>query len=265
MTMFIAALGDVHGHWREAVALVEAACAAAGIAPVDLTAILQVGDAEALRSEAEIAQVPGPSKYRKLGDFPEVVRGDIIVPAPLYFIAGNHEPFAALDADGGLVEGHGTWGPNVTYLGRAGLVQIDGVRVGFLSGIWGESTYQRAQDTRLKFREGKHASHYLPSELADARTSMRGGVDILLTHDWPAGVTCASIPQPRGDEHIRALIDDFQPMLSLHGHMHRPAAALFGNTTVECLARIGYRHGNPIAAIGVWDIDPNRRTAKRIV
>jgi len=262
--MFIAALGDVHGHWGEAVALVEAACATAGVAPADLTAILQVGDAEALRSEAEIDQVPGPSKYRKLGDFVDVINGRVVMPAPLYFIAGNHEPFAALDADGGLAEGHGQWGPNVTYLGRAGLATIGGLRVGFLSGIWGESTYQRAQDARLKFRDGRHASHYLPSELAAARKAMGGGVDVLLTHDWPTGITCDSLPEPRGDENVRALIDDFHPTLSIHGHMHRPASAKFGNTAVECLARVGYRHGNPMAAAGLWDIDTDARAATRL-
>jgi len=263
--MFIAALGDVHGHWSEGAALVETACAAADVAPADLTAILQVGDAEALRSEAEIAQVPGPSKYRKLGDFVDVISGHVVMPAPLYFIAGNHEPFAALDADGGLVEGHGQWAPNVTYLGRAGLVTIGGVRIGFLSGIWGEGTYQRAQDARLKFREGRHASHYLPSELADARKSMGGGVDVLLTHDWPAGVTCDSIPEPRGDNNVRAIIDDFHPTLAIHGHMHRPASATFGNTTIECLARVGYRHGNPMAAVGIWDIDIDGHTSTQCV
>jgi len=38
--MLIAALGDVHGHWREAVTLVEVACASADVTPADLTAIL---------------------------------------------------------------------------------------------------------------------------------------------------------------------------------------------------------------------------------
>jgi len=262
--MLIGALGDVHGHWREAVALVEAACASAGVTPADLTAIFQVGDAEALRSEAELAQVEGPAKYRKLGDFPEVVAGDIVVPAPLFFIAGNHEPFAALDADGGLVEGKGDWGPNVSYLGRAGLAHIGGLRVGFLSGIFGEATFQRAQDTRLRFRDGRHATHYLPSELAAARRAMGSGVNVLITHDWPTGISGADIPEPRGDDNVRAIIDDFQPVLSVHGHMHRPASAKFGKTTVECLARVGWRHGNPMAAVGVWDINPDAGTATRL-
>jgi len=262
--MLIAALGDVHGHWGEAAALVEAACATGGVTPAALTATLQVGDAEALRSEAEIDQVPGPSKYRKLGDFVDVISGRVVMPAPLYFIAGNHEPFAALDADGGLIEGRGQWGPNVTYLGRAGLTTIGGLRVGFLSGIWGESTYQHTWDTRPKPRQGKAAGHYLPGELAAARQAMGGGVDVLLTHDWPTGVTCDSIPDPRGDDNVRALIDDFQPILSIHGHMHHPASATFGNTAVECLAKVGYRHGNPMAAVGLWDIDTDAQTATRL-
>jgi len=34
-----------------------------------------------LRTEAELTQVAGPAKNRKLGDFPEVVSGHIIIPA----------------------------------------------------------------------------------------------------------------------------------------------------------------------------------------
>ena len=103
--VLIAALGDVHGQWRQAAGLVISAYAQAGVEPSYLAMILQVGDAEPLRSEAEIVQVPGPKHYRKLGDFPEVMSGDIVIPAPTFFIAGNHEPFASLDAGGGLIEG----------------------------------------------------------------------------------------------------------------------------------------------------------------
>ncbi|MCL2483405.1 MAG: hypothetical protein FWF43_08365 [Propionibacteriaceae bacterium] len=66
--MLIAALGDVHGKWREAMALVESACSHAGVTTTELTAILQVGDAEPLRNKNEAAQVIDPAKYRKLGD-----------------------------------------------------------------------------------------------------------------------------------------------------------------------------------------------------
>ncbi len=263
--MMIIGLGDVHGHWREAYALVVAACAKASVSMEDLDAILQVGDAEPQRNQTEADQVVGPAKYRKLGDFHEVVSGDLVFPVPVFFIAGNHEPFAALDADGGRATGGGDWGPNVVYLGRAGKFDVAGVKVAFLSGIYGESTFHRAEEGSLQARAGRHATHYLPAELAAVRTTMAAGVDVLVTHDWPTGVTEAGCFEPVGDERVRALIDDYGPMLSLHGHMHRPASVVLGRTQVECLAIVGYHSGDPMAAVGLWDIDPVRREVTRIV
>ena len=75
--MLIAVLGDVHGRWREAMALVESACSRAGVATTQLAAILSVGDAEPLRNEDEAAQVIGPAKYRKSGDFVDVMSGGV--------------------------------------------------------------------------------------------------------------------------------------------------------------------------------------------
>ncbi|MDR2374733.1 MAG: metallophosphoesterase [Bifidobacteriaceae bacterium] len=260
----IAALGDVHGKWRQAMSLVESACASAGVSPGDLAAVFQVGDAEAQRTQAEADLVSGSAKYRKLGDFPEVVSGGITAPAPLFFIAGNHEPFDALDSDGGLAQGAGQWGPNVTYLGRAGLVEIDGLRVGFLSGVYGGGTFRQAAEGKLQHRVGKHATHYLPSELEAVRAAMADGVDVLLTHDWPTGGADAGHFGLRGDERVRNLIEEFQPILSLHGHMHVPAAAIIGTTQVACLGIVGYHSGDPMAAVGVWDIDPIARAVKRL-
>ncbi|MDR1185976.1 MAG: metallophosphoesterase [Bifidobacteriaceae bacterium] len=263
--MLIAGIGDVHGHWRQALALVESACAKAGVAPTDLSAILQVGDAEAQRTEAEAEQVPGPPKYRKLGDFHEVMSGEIVFPVPLCFIAGNHEPFPALDADGGLSAGAGQWGPNVTYLGRAGVVDIEGLRVAFLSGIYGERTFRWAAAGEPRAAGGKRAGHYTPDELDKVREALAEGADLLITHDWPYGVADRSRFGVPGDQNVRALIDQYQPLASLHGHMHRPCSAVFGKTQVECLAIVGYHSGDPLSAVGVWDVDPAARTIGRIV
>ncbi len=260
--MLIAALGDVHGKWRRALTLVEWACADVGVATSDLAAVFQVGDAEALRSDDEVAQVPGPSKYRKLGDYAQVLDGTILVPAPLYFIAGNHEPFAALDSDGGLVAGHGRWGPGVTYLGRAGAVMIDGLRVGFLSGIWGE----RTSDPRARphQRTGREAGHYSAAELATAlRATEQGGFDVLITHDWPAG-----LPVERGctvgDTNVRRLAEASRAALSLHGHMHISHRGMIGVTEVACLSQVGRRGQNPLDAVGIWQISADGSPARRL-
>ena len=263
--MLIAALGDVHGRWREAAALVVSACAQAGVVPGDLAMILQVGDAEPLRDEDEIAQVVGPAKYRRQGDFPEVISGEIVMPAPVYFIAGNHEAFAALDADGGLIEGHGAWGPNVTYLGRAGAVTIDGLRIGFLSGIYGEATYTRSAEGRLAHRVGKHASHYTAQDLEQAQSAVREGVDVILTHDWPAGITDETTRYGEiGDSHIRTLIESSGAMLSIHGHLHVARRSMIQRTQVACLAIVGSHATDPLAAVGVWSIDHAGRSAGRL-
>ena len=262
--MLIAALGDVHGQWRQAAGLVVSACAQAGVAPSDLAMILQVGDAEPLRSEAEIAQVPGPAKYRKLGDFVDVVAGDVVMPAPTFFIAGNHEPFAALDADGGLIEGQGALAPGVTYLGRAGAVTINGLRIGFLSGIYGEATFRRSRENTLEHRIGKHAAHYTAQEYERALAAVRPGVDVLITHDWPSGIaqTTGHLGEV-GDERVRALIESSGALLSLHGHMHFAHRAKIGATEVACLAIVGSYASDPFAAVGLWGVDAAGRTTAR--
>jgi hypothetical protein len=160
--MLVAGIGDIHGHWADAMIWLETACSIAGISGMDLAFILQVGDAEPLHSEAETQMVPGPSKYRLLGDFAEVLSGHIVIPAPLYFIAGNHEPFAAFDADGGLAAGGGHWGPNATYLGRAGFLNLHGLGVAFLSGVYSEKDFFMIK--RPKKAQGKTRSHYTVSE-----------------------------------------------------------------------------------------------------
>ena len=91
-TTFLA-IGDVHGNWTRVIEAIQSATDILGHSP-DM--VLQVGDAEALRSEAEMAMVAGPPKYKWLGEFQLLQPGDLA--CPVYFIAGNHEPYEALDA-----------------------------------------------------------------------------------------------------------------------------------------------------------------------
>jgi hypothetical protein len=264
VAVLIAGVGDVHGRWAEACALVNAACAKAGVETDRLDGIVQVGDAEPQRTEEEADQVPGPAKYRKLGDFAAVGDGTVVFPAPVWFIAGNHEPFGALDADGGLAAGRGGWGPGVTYLGRAGMAAIGELKVAFLSGIHGSRTFRESGGGRRRPSAGKRAGHYTPDELEKARGALASGSHVLVTHDWPAGLAETGRFGATGDENVRALIDEYQPLLSLHGHMHRPASAVLGKTQVECLAIVGYRSGDPLAAVGIWDLDLERPAVTRL-
>ena len=62
-TTFLA-IGDVHGQWDRVIDAISEATDILGHVP-DL--VLQVGDAEALRSEADLETVHVPNKYRSMG------------------------------------------------------------------------------------------------------------------------------------------------------------------------------------------------------
>lgn len=89
--------------------------------PLDF--VLQVGDFEPHRDEADLATMAAPSRYRVLGDFPDYAAGRRRFPWPLYFVGGNDEPYGLLDrlAPGDAIVG------NCTYLGRVGVHRIAGL------------------------------------------------------------------------------------------------------------------------------------------
>lgn len=126
--MVFAAVGDVHGHHHLMVERLTRWEAAAG---QRLRFVLQVGDFEPHRHEADLETKTGPRRYKRLGDFPDFLHGRAQFPWPVYAIGGNHEPYGWLDE---IPQG-AELAPNCTFLGRAGCVEIDGLRIAFLSGI----------------------------------------------------------------------------------------------------------------------------------
>ncbi|MGW6912906.1 metallophosphoesterase family protein [Kitasatospora sp. NPDC054939] len=237
--------GDVHGEFELLAERVAAVRRARG--PVD--AILAVGDVEANRDEADAAGVHGPAKYRKVGDFPLVQEGLLDLGAPLYFIGGNHEPWPALDD-----AGPGRWSDGVHFLGRAGVAEVAGLRVAFLSGIHSPRITGVPGARRESVRE---RTYYTGEEVAQvARAARRAGqVDILLTHDWPAGVSGPHRGSPVGRPELRALAERLRPRWHFCGHMHHRHRAVIGPTQVVCLDHI--RSGAP--AFAAVERDPDGR------
>ena len=223
-----AAVGDVHGRFAALAAELARLRAQAG--PLEL--LLAVGDVQANRDEAEADDIRRPARYRhEAGDFPDVAAGRLDLGAPLYFVGGNHEPWAALDAHPG-----GPWSPGVWFLGRAGVREVHGLRVAYLSGVWSPrvSVAGRPADAGPRLR-----TFYTLEEVeAVARAAAGRPVDVLVTHDWPAGIAGPHRGRPVGRPELRRLTETLRPRLHLCGHLHHRLQARIGPTTVLCLGHI---------------------------
>lgn len=215
----VAVVGDVHGRWAELAAQLDVARGFLDD-PHDLEAILQVGDAEATLGEAQLQEVYAKPDRHRVGDFHRVVSGEVVLPAPLYFIGGNHEPWRSLDRNGGLVRGGAPVGPGVHFLGRSGVVEVAGMRIAFLSGVRRASgpTLRTARE-RDALGSPRENGFYVQDEVDDL---MRvGSADLLLTHDWPRGSGFVHKTALAGDEVVAAAVRHLRPIAGFHGHMHR--------------------------------------------
>ncbi len=180
--------------------------------------MLAVGDVEAIRTHHELQQVHTPERFRRMGDFHHVLSGRLRLPAPLYFIGGNHEPWEALDKLGG-----GSWGPEVYYLGRQGVASLCGLRVAFLSGIYRSEVTEGPLTARSASRKARSYWHRSEWTALQARARAEP-LDLLLTHDWPRELATAYGYQCAGDANVSELLRRLQPKLHFCGHMHRSFA-----------------------------------------
>ncbi|KAJ1461669.1 hypothetical protein M885DRAFT_506733 [Pelagophyceae sp. CCMP2097] len=108
--------------------------------------------------------------------------GGKAAPVPTYYIGTERH---AISPDSGI-----------HCLGRSGVANIEGLRIGFLSGTFDETAFQG---------EEKHAVHYTEEDVEDLMIAAGayvggGGVDVLLTSESGAGFDAhvdASAPQPQ--------------------------------------------------------------------
>jgi Icc-related predicted phosphoesterase len=133
------------------------------------------------------------------------------------FIKGNHEDFVWLDAqrDAELL-------PGLTYLRNGCAVDIQdqagAIRVGGVGGCYGPSDYRRRSDGL----QGYAKRHYTSDEIE--RLSAAGFVDIVLTHDAPAGVRferhrqgASYVSEAAG---LDVLLAQVRPRVCFFGHHH---------------------------------------------
>jgi len=170
--MIICAAGDIHGALDR---LFEDVLAFEESLGVRFEWVLHVGDFGVWPDPHRIDKAT--RKHDGAGDFPTWWSERREAPRRTLFIKGNHEDFVWLDA-----QPEPEVLPNLVYLRNGTTFDLGGIVVGGVGGCHGPSNYER----RSKDLQGYAKRHYTREDI-DALLG-RQRVDVLLTHDAPAGV-----------------------------------------------------------------------------
>ena len=145
--------------------------------------ILCTGDFECMRNEYDLKFLSCPEKYREMGNFHEYYNSKKIAPYLTIFIGGNHEASNYLEENyyGGYVA------QNIYYLGRSGVINVKGLRIGGISGIFNKFDYFKGHFEKKEndiMGDKKSVFHLREFEIAKM-SHMKNKIDIFMTHDWP--------------------------------------------------------------------------------
>lgn len=238
-SQLVAVVGDIHGRFRRVREWVEQLEQARGRA-VDV--ILAVGDVEAFANAEDHRRKA--AKRTMPAEFSEFASGASAFHRPLYFIGGNNEDFQALHG----LQGGGEIAPNVHYLGRVGVREVNGLKLAWLSGIFAPKHIDKPLVLPATQETRKQAGYFRREEVATL--SGVTDVDILLVHEWPKGLLRKT---PSGGRTLRAyrfpwignpvsrdVMDHLQPTWVFAGHSHVPFATSIAYqngrvTRVACL------------------------------
>ena len=148
--------------------------------------VLCTGDFESMRNKNDLQFLSCPEKYREMGDFYKYYNKELIAPYLTIFIGGNHEASNYLEQNY-----YGGWvAPNIYYLGRSGLINVKGIRIGGVSGIYNKYDYFRGHfeknENEIK-GDKKTIFHLREFEIAKM-SHINNKIDILMTHDWPTNL-----------------------------------------------------------------------------
>ncbi|KAJ7658950.1 lariat debranching enzyme, C-terminal domain-containing protein [Mycena rosella] len=151
---------------------------------VDL--LLICGDFQAIRNHQDLQCMAVPDKYKQLGGFYKYYTGEKTAPVLTIVIGGNHE------ASNYMWElYHGGWlAPNIYYLGEAGCVRVNGVRIAGASGIFKSHDFTRGHFEKMPYDRSMVRSIYHIREYAVRKLSLlTSRLQVFLSHDWPQSIT----------------------------------------------------------------------------
>jgi len=153
---------------------------------IKIDLVLCTGDFECMRNENDLKFLSCPEKYREMGNFHQYYNSKVQSPYLTIFIGGNHEASNYLEENyyGGYVA------ENIYYLGRSGVINVKGIRIGGISGIFNKFDYFRGhfeKDENDIKGDKKSIFHLREFEVAKM-SYIKSHVDIFMTHDWPTNL-----------------------------------------------------------------------------
>ncbi|KIK59673.1 hypothetical protein GYMLUDRAFT_226480 [Collybiopsis luxurians FD-317 M1] len=162
---------------------------------VDL--LLVCGDFQAIRNERDLQCMAVPDKYKELGEFYKYYTGEKKAPVLTIVIGGNHE---ASNYFWELF--YGGWvAPNIYFLGFAGSVLVNGIRISGASGIFKAYNFNKGYFERQPYSKDDVRSIYHIRESAIRQLSLlppssptSTPTTIFLSHDWPLDITSYAHP-----------------------------------------------------------------------
>ncbi|KAF8966394.1 lariat debranching enzyme, C-terminal domain-containing protein [Flammula alnicola] len=146
--------------------------------------LLICGDFQAVRNHQDLQCMAVPNRYRRLEDFYKYYTREKTAPMLTIVIGGNHE------ASNYMWElYHGGWlAPNIYFLGHAGSVRLNGVRIAGASGIFKSHDFQLGHYEKLPYDSGAMRSIYHIRESSVRKLSLLSSNRIFLSHDWPQSI-----------------------------------------------------------------------------
>ena len=230
--MRLAVLGDIHGFFGKAAKLLTSYQEAKRL-KIDYA--LQVGDLMPNRNAIDMEfSAAFEKKYRYPGDFGQYDSGELLFPCPLLFIGGNHDPYNWLDD----YPGGGWLNDWLYYFGRATSTEHEGLNICAISGIWHPkkslATERALMPATHTAADRKAFTYSVQGEVEALIEEEKTDIpcDILLLHDWPAGLDKRPfVGSPLNREAILAI----KPKRTFCGHMHKHFAGRLGGHSVVCL------------------------------
>ncbi|KAJ8919810.1 hypothetical protein NQ315_006339 [Exocentrus adspersus] len=152
---------------------------------IKINLLICCGDFQSSRNEADLLCMAVPQKYAKICSFYKYYTGEKKAPILTIFIGGNHESSNYLQE-----LPYGGWvASNIYYLGYAGVINIGGIRIGGLSGIYKSRDYMKGHFEKVPYNEDTKRSVYHIRNLEIFRLKqLSGRLHIFLSHDWPNGI-----------------------------------------------------------------------------